>query len=137
MARSAEYMHDIFDRFRYVIQMKPANRLGVWNVAYVMSFKCKLQIHYVATERETTLTCNVMARSKECVDDVCVCVPFPLCDSNSRIGCMQCSIRDVIQMQSANTYDVTEREITLISTLWRVPKKYTGSERDLSGSERI
>ena len=135
MARSAEYMHDIFDRFRYVIQMKPANRLGVWNVAYVMSFKCKLQIHYVATERETTLTCNVVARSKECVDDVCVCVPFPLCDSNSRIGCMQCSIRDVIQMQSANTYDVTEREITLISTSWRVPKKYI--DDDLCESGRI
>ena len=100
-----------------------------------MSFKCQRQIHYLGTERETTLTCNVVARSKECVDDVCVCVPFPLCDSNSRIGCMQCSIRDVIQMQSANTYDVTEREITLISTSWRVPKKYI--DDDLCESGRI
>ena len=44
---------------------------------------------------------------------------------------MQCSIRDVTQMQSANTYDVTEREITLISTLWRVPKKYIDDVRVL------
>ena len=100
---------DIFYRCRFVAQMKPANRLGVWNVAYVVSFKCKLQIHYVATERETTLTCNVVARSKEYIHDIFDC------------------FRYVIQMKPENKLGVWN--VAYVMSFKKLQMHYVATER--------